>query len=182
MCFYSLIDRLIGYGSKDKKHKYKYKSSVELDKYTIQNMKQYYIENGIAYEEVPIKEVNILLGYDGISPCYFGQCTKDLDSDIEELDSYNVDEINGLYLKFLEIHHLTFVNVSNLEDETVDHIIYHFMEYLNLLKTTILSRKVICRRLLNKDIGRNKKKKLRCYCLLNTAYQERPIYLGPSLH
>ncbi|UOX38785.1 hypothetical protein [Finch poxvirus] len=162
MCFYNLIDRLIcySYSNKDKKHKYEYTSSTELSKHTIHDMQQYYIsEDGTAYEEVPIEEVNILLRYDGVSPCYFGQCTNDLDNDIEELDSYNVDEINGLYLKFLEVNHLTFVNVLNLEDETIDHIIYHFVEYLHSLKTTLLDRRVICKRLLNKDIGRNRRKR-----------------------
>ncbi|AYP74235.1 hypothetical protein [Fowlpox virus] len=160
MCFYNLIDRLIGYSNKDKKHKYEYIVTLGLYKRNNFTMKQsYYVsEDGLEYEEMSTKEVNTLLRHDGISPCYFGECSKDLDADVEELNSYNVDEINGLYLKFLEVNYLTFVDIFDLEDEAIDHIIYHFMEYLNLLKTTILSRKVICRRLLNKDIGRNKKK------------------------
>ncbi|ARF02685.1 SWPV1-079 [Shearwaterpox virus] len=162
MCFYNLIDRLIGYNNKDKKHKYEHILNLELQKRFNSSMKQTYWDNGVEYEEMTVEEVNTLLRHTGENTCYFGKCSDDLDADIEELSCYNSDEISGLYLKFLEVNYLTFVDISKLDDEVIDHMIYHFMEYLNILKTTILDSRVICKRLLNKYIGKK-----------NTTYNNR---------
>ncbi|AID46577.1 hypothetical protein fep_066 [Pigeonpox virus] len=104
-------------------------------------------------EMMSIDEVNDILKHDGISPCYFGECKEDiLKCDVSEYNIYNIYEISGLYTKFLEDNYLNFIDTFKLDDDVLDHIMYHFTEYLSMLKNTVLSRKAVCKRILNKDI------------------------------
>ncbi|AAF44410.1 hypothetical protein FPV066 [Fowlpox virus] len=110
-----------------------------------------------------IDEVNDILKHDGISPCYFGECREDiLNLDVSEYNLYNIYEIKELYTRFLKDNYLDSIDTFKLDDNSLDHIMYHFTEYLSMLKNTVLSRKTICKRILNKDMyKKTKSRKLR---------------------
>ncbi|ALA62415.1 hypothetical protein [Turkeypox virus] len=109
-------------------------------------------------EDYTQNELNTILKYDGISPCYFGKCTSSnvYPPDMSLISYYNIEEMCGLYTKFLEDHHILFVETSLLDPEVLDHIMSHFIAHLDFIKHTKLNRKAICKKIINKEFKKNK--------------------------
>ncbi|QRY18909.1 ORF-39 [Teiidae poxvirus 1] len=110
-------------------------------------------------------KINAALKYDGSSYCYFGHCSPTpITPDLSTFNQYNEDEMNDLYMRFLNYFNIAFLNVTKLDVSTIEHIFYHFEEHMEFIKATLLDRRTICRRILNKEF--------RTY----TAHQKQPTY------
>ncbi|UOX38791.1 hypothetical protein [Finch poxvirus] len=85
--------------------------------------------------------------------CYFGKCSSTLVYDLSYYGVYNPKEINSIYISFLKHYGLVSIDDRKLNTDTVNHIIHHFIEFIQELQTKI-THSNISKRILLKDTGK----------------------------